>query len=236
MVNARLTPRASSAPDLSPAYAALMAPGLSVELGMGAFVQRKVFRIEQMERRAPVRAAAPVPPVRRDEAVGGDLLKRELKAIRTALSDTLRDLSALLTEGKERRMARAAGELGAAVEAMEKATDNILKSAEAIDECAKALGVAQKSDYERGLAQDIQEHATRLFEACNFQDLAGQRIGKVIATLGAVEQRMMDTIARGKGAPQAAAVAAPAHGLLNGPRLDGAGGHVDQADIDKMFG
>ena len=197
-------------------------------------MQRKVFRIEQTERRAP--AAAPTPPVRRDEAVGGDLLRRELNAIRATLSDTLRDLSALLTEGKERRMARAAGELGAAVEAMEKATDKILKSAEVIDDCAKSLGVAQKTDYERGLAQDIQEHATRLFEACNFQDLAGQRIGKVIATLGAIDQRVMDTIARCKGGPQAAAAAAPTHALLNGPRLDGAGGHINQADIDRMFG
>ncbi|MGB8139493.1 MAG: hypothetical protein WCF52_03275, partial [Pseudolabrys sp.] len=39
----------------------------------------------------------------------------------------------------DRRMARAAGELGAAVESMETATQKILGSVEAIDDCARAL-------------------------------------------------------------------------------------------------
>ena len=135
-------------------------------------------------------------------------------------------------------MARAAGELGAAVEAMEKATDKILQSAEAIDDCAKAMAAAQLTGYARGMTQDIQEHVTRLFEACNFQDLAGQRIGKVIKTLDMVEQRMTAAVARCKGAqaPAAAASPAPTGALLNGPRLDGEGGHASQRDVDQMFG
>ena len=87
-------------------------------------------------------------------------------------------------------MARAAGELGAAVDGMEKATEKILKSAEVIDDSAKALAAALKTDYERGLAQDIQEHVVQIYEACNFQDLGGQRIGNVIETLTTIEDQV----------------------------------------------
>ena len=199
-------------------------------------MQRKIFRIEQFERRVPAPPAAPRrerPPAVETAAPSGDLA-----ALRANLADTLRNLTALISEGKESRMARAAGELGAAVEAMEKATDKILLSAEAIDDCAKALAAAQLTGYARGMTQDIQDHVTRLFEACNFQDLAGQRIGKVIKTLDMVEQRMTAAVARCKGAqvPAAAVAAAPTGALLNGPRLDGEGGHASQRDVDQMFG
>jgi chemotaxis protein CheZ len=78
-------------------------------------------------------------------------------------------------------MTRAAGDLGAAIEGMETATQKILASAEAIDDCARALASALSNDYHHCLAQDVQDHVVRIYEACNFQDLAGQRIGKVIA-------------------------------------------------------
>ena len=196
-------------------------------------MQRKIFRIEQFERRAPAVPRRERPPAVETAAPSGDLA-----ALRANLADTLRNLTALISEGKESRMARAAGELGAAVEAMEKATDKILLSAEAIDDCAKALAAAQLTGYARGMTQDIQDHVTRLFEACNFQDLAGQRIGKVIKTLDMVEQRMTAAVARCKGAqaPAAAVAAAPTGALLNGPRLDGEGGHASQRDVDQMFG
>jgi chemotaxis protein CheZ len=192
-------------------------------------VQRKVFRIEQMDHRRPA-----LPLLQRGDADG---LARELITVRAVLADVLRDLAAVLNEGKEQRMTRAAGELGAAVEAMEKATVKILQSAETIDDCAKALGATQKTDYGRGVAQDIQEHVTQLYVACNFQDLAGQRIGKVIATLGLIEQRVTQAIARCKGAgtPGAADAPAPPGDLINGPRLDGEGGHASQRDVDVMF-
>jgi len=199
-------------------------------------MQRKIFRIEQVERRVPAPPSLPRrerPPAVETAAPSGDLA-----ALRASLADTLRNLTALISEGKESRMARAAGELGAAVEAMEKATDKILLSAEAIDDCAKALAAAQLTGYARGMTQDIQDHVTRLFEACNFQDLAGQRIGKVIKTLDMVEQRMTAAVARCKAAqaPTAAASVAKTGALLNGPRLDGEGGHASQRDVDQMFG
>jgi chemotaxis protein CheZ len=135
-------------------------------------------------------------------------------------------------------MARAAGELGAAVAGMEKATQKILHEAEGIDECARALTATLKDDYKRGLAQDIQDHTVQVYEACNFQDLAGQRIAKVVETLNLVEEQLLAMLARcnGRAAETPARQLAAGGGLINGPKLDGESGHASQRDIDAIFG
>ena len=152
-----------------------------------------------------------------------------------AIARTKRELSVLIGDGRERRMAHAAGKLGTAVEAMEKATEKILKSTEVIDESARALAATLKDDYKRGLAQEIQEHVVKIYEACNFQDLSGQRIGHVIETLNMIENQVEDMLARHSGQPGDAPAAKPGHTLLNGPRLDGDSGHTSQLAIDEMF-
>ena len=214
-------------------------------------VQRKVFRVERMF--VDRRAAAAIEPTageretidqlkslrnsahRRD--MSGDALKRELALVQETIAHNRREVAALIGESKERRMARAAGELGAAVAGMEKATQKILHAAEAIDDDAKALAAALRSDYERGLAQDIQERTVAIYEACNFQDLAGQRIAKVIDTLNLVERQLAAMLDRCNGRPAQAAAEKPAagRGLINGPKLDGDCGHASQGDIDTMF-
>lgn len=220
-------------------------------------MQRKIFRVEQMF--AGSRAAAPptdaaqqreaidelkaLRPLaeRHDDSADGAVqsLKRELALIHDVIARNKRELGMLIDDGKERRLARAAGELGAAVEGMEKATVRILKSVEVVDDSAKALTATLKDDYKRGLAQDIQDHVVKIYEACNFQDLSGQRIGNVIRTLNSVEEQVAAMLKRcdavGGKAP-APAKPASGRGLLNGPRLDGDSGHTDQRDIDKMFG
>jgi chemotaxis protein CheZ len=199
-------------------------------------VQRKVFRIEELvggnaprQRDADLNAADPVPSI-----------EHELASIQDIIARNKRELSALINDGSERRMSRAAGELGAAVEGMETATQKILASVEAIDECARALASALTDDYHHGLAQDVQDQVVRVYEACNFQDLAGQRIGKVIATLMMVEAQLASMIERYHGSGEGSRPAAETHrtyggDLINGPRLDGASGHVSQQDIDAMF-
>jgi hypothetical protein len=117
MVNGRFT-RACNA--------ALMA--LPVKLR----VQRKVFRIEQMVGGGALAAASDdsVQPVvaeeLREPAEPGQELVRELAAIQSVILRNMRELSALVHDGNDRRMARVAGELGAAVESMETATHSRL--------------------------------------------------------------------------------------------------------------
>ncbi|HEY1310234.1 MAG TPA: protein phosphatase CheZ [Pseudolabrys sp.] len=201
-------------------------------------MQRKVFRVEQM---FGSRVAAPPAPERNvaqtDAGATVQKLRAELALLHETIARNRRELSALIGDGDDRPMTRAAGELGAAVEGMEKATVKILKSTEVIDESARALAAALKTDFERGLCQDIQEHVVHIYEACNFQDLGGQRIGNVIATLTTIEDKVAGMLdgskTKAREAPAVKPMAEP--GLINGPRLDGASGHTSQTDIDSMF-
>ena len=211
-------------------------------------MQRKVFRVEAMlAGRRPVaeayaerrRAGSEAQPVARGGDDNAQTLAAELILIRETIARNKRDLGGLIGDGKERHMARAADELGAAVDGMETAAQKILKSVEVIDDSAKALAASMKDDYKRGLTEDIQENVMRIYESCNFQDIAGQRIGKVMATLTAIEEQVTDMLARSNGtpataAPQRAALSAD-RDLLNGPKLAGDAGHASQHDIDKMF-
>jgi len=213
---------------------------------VGRGVQRKVFRIEQMvggvrgtnaaDRQVQSEPGHATKSNPRPDT--GSMAEHELAAIQTAIARNMHDLSVLINEGSERRMTRAAGELGAAVGGMETATQKILASVEIIDDCARALASALSDDYHHGLAEDVQDHVVRIYEACNFQDLAGQRIGKVISMLAMIEERLLAMIKRssaGGDQPADPPGSMPGTGLINGPRLDGAGGHASQHDIDAMF-
>jgi chemotaxis protein CheZ len=234
---------------------ALIAALIQMHLGVvrGRDVQHKVFRVERMfGGRAAARsagaaaqnkAADPKPEkagVASPEANHGTVqsLKRELAMLHDAVAHNIRELAALIGDSQERHMAHAAGKLGAAIEGMEKATEKILKSAELIDDSAKALAAAMKTDYERGLAQEIQDHVVKIYEACNFQDLSGQRIGHVIETLNSIEDQVEGMLERHNGRPADAPAGKPfaRPALLNGPRLDGDSGDTSQSDIDALFG
>ncbi|MEJ2375630.1 MAG: protein phosphatase CheZ [Pseudolabrys sp.] len=211
-----------------------------------------MFRVEQLfgDRRAAARAKpAGVCAVEgrkaghetgAGRATAGDNIRRELERVHDMLARNHAELGALIGENKSRRMARATGELGAAVDGMEKATHNILQAAEAIDDSAKSLGAALKDDFERSLAQDIQDRTVQVYEACNFQDLAGQRIAKVIEIILTPEEQLAAMLARCAAltrTPEDATAAEPAdNGLLNGPKLDGDPGHASQADNDAIIG
>lgn len=210
-------------------------------------MQRKVFRVEQMfaSRRGAPQAGErdAIGQLKTLRQLGGrqDLgsaeLARELAAVQDTIARNRRELAALIGDSKNPHFARAAGELGAAVAGMENATQKILHEAERVDEYARTLGSTLRTDYERGLAQDIQDHTVQIYEACNFQDLAGQRIAKVIETLNMVEAQLSAMLVRCSGRPSEAQVkVAAGDGLINGPKLDGDTGHASQHDIDKIFG
>lgn len=165
-------------------------------------------------------------------------LKAELAVIQDSIARNKRELSALIGDEKERRLVRAGDELSAAVAAMRGATDTILGTAEAADDSARTLAASLTDDFKRGLAQDIQEQIVKIYEACNFQDIAGQHIGKVIGMLASVESQLEVILARCDSVhaatePQDAPT--KSSNLLNGPKLSGDAGHATQSDIDRMF-
>jgi chemotaxis protein CheZ len=170
-------------------------------------------------------------------------LKVELDLIHDAINRTKQEIAALhgkSFDGEE--MARMTGELGAVVGGTEQATQQILEAAEAIDQAATALARVTSPDQQRLLSEEIQERVVSIFEACNFQDLTGQRISKVMATMKFIEHHitvMMD-IWGGVDAIKAHAPGAIDDRvgdarLLNGPKLAGDAGHASQDDIDAMF-
>jgi chemotaxis protein CheZ len=131
-------------------------------------------------------------------------------------------------------MTRIAYELTEVVNSTEQATQKVLAAAEDIDQVATNLSAALNGKFEQGLALDVQENVIRIFEACNFQDLAGQRISKVLSILDFLEDhvaRVLEDIARDAAAPRRDGAQ-----YLRGPRLECDSGHVTQAEVDAMFG
>lgn len=170
-------------------------------------------------------------------------LKTELDMIEGVIGQTKQELATIHVGGFQgTEMARVSNELDAVVEGTEQATQAILGAVEEIDHCASFLAGAHLDENSRLQAHQIQDCVVRIFEACNFQDVTGQRITKVVATLKFIEThiaRMMD-IWGGIEAFSAYAVEAQAERdgdtkLLNGPKLDGEAGHVSQDDIDALF-
>lgn len=126
----------------------------------------------------------------------------------------------------------ATDELDAIVQHTAAATNSILEVCETLD----ALGPQLQGDGSRTL----QEATTRIYEACSFQDITGQRITKIVVTLKAIESKIGNILTTfGERRAEAAAVptapAAPGDesALLNGPQLPGAA--MDQTDIDRLL-
>jgi hypothetical protein len=189
-------------------------PSLWKELvGQDMAAPRKIFRIEETAAarlvRGPARAPSPHPYDIANGNCAGEGVQIE---------------AAHLT--------RIARELDAVTDGTAQATQKILAAAEEIDQLANNLSAALKGKIEQGGAEDIQDLVIRIFEACNFQDLIGQRITKVMLTLHAAETPA--------GAASDKIGEAPRHGnavqYLHGPRLDSDRGHITQSEIDVMFG
>ena len=115
----------------------------------------------------------------------------------------------------------------------------ILQAAEAIDQAANTLTASVKGSHDQGLAHDIQDRVVQIFEACNFQDLTGQRVAHVMATLKFVEEHVARLLTIWQGIEQFKPVVfgeeAGSDRFLNGPKLSGDRGHSTQDDIDGLF-
>ncbi len=170
-------------------------------------------------------------------------LKTELDLIQAAINDTKQEIATLHVTGfKGAQMRRVTDELDAIVDGTESATERILNAAEEIDQHANTLSAMVKNEQAKNLVTDILDRVVQIFEACNFQDLTGQRITKVVATLKFIEDhivKMMEIwggIEAFKGfTPAAVAERDEDDKLLHGPKLDQDIGHASQDDIDALF-
>lgn len=169
-------------------------------------------------------------------------LKAELDSIYEAIAQTKREIATLHHSGfKGKEMGRVTDELDAVVQGTESATESILSAAECIDEYAESLSSQLTGDAETH-ANQISEKVIEIFESCNFQDLTGQRITKVVGTLKFIESRVVNMMDIWGGMEAMADVETDSmpervgdDALLNGPALSTDADVASQDDIDALF-
>ncbi len=162
-------------------------------------------------------------------------LYQELESLAEYIHRAKAELAQLRTDDLQSRyIASATDELDAIVGATENATNTILDSAESLEELSRTLAPEQ--------ANKLSEVTTAIFEACNFQDITGQRITKVVRALKHIEERIEGLVsafgpvaaARAEAESDVKTDGKPSdQDLLNGPQLPDAA--HDQAAIDALF-
>lgn len=173
------------------------------------------------------------------------LLRVEVARMVRSLAATKREISEIkhpMRDMDEDRMVKAANELDEIVSATEDATNEILDASEAIGAHASEI-LAEIGDMDTMTPRmhEINEHVARIMEACNFQDITGQRVTKVVKTLEFIEDRIR-TIVEDWGREAFLDLPLPDDSdpdeddeskLLNGPQLSNQG--LSQDDIDALF-
>lgn len=163
-------------------------------------------------------------------------LRHDLIEMSEAIAQTRREIAAMRpSDQDESKFTNATEELDAIVEATEKATSDILEAAEDIQEVAWQM---REQGIDPEACDRLDGRATDIYTACSFQDLTGQRTGKVIQVLGYLESRVATMIDiwglddidirlsdENDNRPDA-------H-LLNGPARRGEG--IGQDDVDNML-
>jgi chemotaxis protein CheZ len=151
----------------------------------------------------------------------------EIEALGRTISAARREITELPVDDiMDRDIPFAADELDAIVQHTAVATNSILESCEMLDEIATT--VTDEA------AAKLQDAVTKIYEACSFQDITGQRITKVVSTLKAIEgkvSRIIETF--GVRSEPIEKHEQAETGLLNGPQLPS--NAMDQSDIDKLL-
>lgn len=178
-----------------------------------------------------------------------------LSTVQPTVTDELRAIGKEITRMKEEisqlrandmtgnKIPDAGRELDAIVEATEDATNTIMEAAEEI------MG-ADTSDTE-AYQELVSNKMISIFEACTFQDITGQRISKVVATLRYIDERVTSFIEQLRIPEDLDATLVETESerrkrelILHGPQHSGEGVSQDdidallggaQADIDKLF-
>ena len=136
-------------------------------------------------------------------------------------------------------MHAATSELDAIVLATETSTQDILGASEQIEQIVRRMVGLHPDDQKlSAMSEEIAEEIIKIFEACNFQDITGQRITKVVRTIRYIEERILAIIGIwGMEAfadlPMPEATETGDEGLMNGPQLPNQG--ISQDDINALF-
>ena len=127
----------------------------------------------------------------------------------------------------------------AVVKATEAATETIMGAMESNGEIVASLREKISDPDQLALLDKITVNGNNVFEACSFQDITGQRVGRVAKSITFVEERV-EMLKKLLGEQEMANTEVIAgqelnegEQLLNGPQLEGQG--LSQDDIDGLF-
>jgi chemotaxis protein CheZ len=174
-----------------------------------------------------------------------DTMRGDLTARETGLLVEVEDLGRVIANARAEIAAlevdditashipSATDELDAIVAHTAGATDSILEVCETLDRVAGGLSGEA--------AASLQDATTRIYEACSFQDITGQRITKIVATLKTIDAKVAQMLAAFSSQPHNAPPPRPSverlpaasEQLTNGPQLPA--NAMGQTDIDKLL-
>ena len=158
----------------------------------------------------------------------------ELEGLAKYILAAKREIAALRPDDiMSEHLPKATDELDAIVGSTEEATNAILQAMEVVE------GLTAQMPAE--IADQVTNAVTQVYESCNFQDITGQRITKVVKTLKHIEDRVEALVAAfgdeiqkyREGHPSEEPVKSADEKLLNGPQLPDQAGN--QAEIDALL-
>jgi len=170
-------------------------------------------------------------------------LASKLEGLQSAIDKTKKEIVMLYDDGASgERLNQLVGELEHVVGGTETATDTILSQTEKIEGAITGFTALLPQGVDDSALMEIQDSLTSIMEACNFQDLTGQRITKVVKAMAFIEDRV--TAMReiwGEHAFEGMEVEKQEHeeddpqSFLHGPGMEGDTDRSNQDDIDALF-
>lgn len=165
------------------------------------------------------------------EEISRESLYNDLKDLQVIIDEARKEISFTRpSDIQDKHIPSATDELDAIVKATEEATSSIMDSCEILE---------QEADKEGGpSAYVLTEEVTKIYEACSFQDLTGQRVSKIIKSLVTIDDKVSKMIEvlgsrlPGLDLPEEEEEQGD-EALMNGPQMPDQA--ISQEEIDKLL-
>jgi len=161
------------------------------------------------------------------------VMYQELKELKRIIEEARAEIGMGRAQDiNDKHIPTATDELDAVVAATAEATGAIMDACEVIE--------GKASDMGGDVGDSLSNEVTKIYEACSFQDITGQRIKKVVSTLRTIEEKVSKLIlalsenfsgedSRGEEDDTRSIE----ERLLNGPQMPDKA--ISQEDIDKLL-
>lgn len=171
--------------------------------------------------------------VEKDQDISREAIAQQLMDLRKSIEEMRTEIHQMRAEDiTAKDIPTATDELDAIVDATATATGNIMDACEHMENTIPGI--------EAPYGSQIQDQVVKIYEACSFQDITGQRISKVVKTLRVIEEKvshllvaMGDQTTASDHSSEDSPGTEDDQSLLNGPQMPGDA--INQAEIDKLL-